>query len=193
MAGCPQDLDLPEPVTSLLRLPRSLDRVSPHSQQMALLSCYPVPLQITPWWLLLLCSMNKQPQCSLLLREYSIIPLPPNSCITTTHLDRWGYAILTGWATTTPHEMAEPTTVRELIATWEDNWSLLCGSNFCHVASVMEAIVTGTAIAVSDGSYMPKMCTQLAMASWCIENPLTTLGCHGLAQVSGTKAETNAY
>ena len=53
--------------------------------------------------------------------------------------------------------------------------------------------MTGTAIAVSDGTYMPKMCTQLAMASWHIENPLTTLGCHGLAQVSGTKAETNAY
>ena len=56
-----------------------------------------------------------------LLREYSITPLPPNSCIATTHLDRWGYAILMGWATTAPHEMAEPTTVRELIATWEDN------------------------------------------------------------------------
>ena len=37
----------------------------PHSQQMALLSHYPVPLQITPWWLILLCSMNKQLQCSL--------------------------------------------------------------------------------------------------------------------------------
>ena len=98
-----------------------------------------------------------------------------------------------GWATTAPREMAEPTTVRELIATWEDNWPLLRGSNFCHVALVVEAIMTGTAIAVSDGSYMPKMCTQLAMASWHIKNPLTTLGCHGLAQVSGTKAETNAY
>ena len=98
-----------------------------------------------------------------------------------------------GWATTAPHKMAKLTTVRELIATWEDNWSLLCGSNFCHVALVVEAIMTGTAITVSDGSYMPKMCTQLAMASWHIENPLTTLGCHGLAQVSGTEAETNAY
>ena len=58
--------------------------------------------------------------------------------------------------------MAKPTTVRELIATWEDNWPLLCGSNFCHVASVVEAIMTGTAITVSDGSYMPKICTQLA-------------------------------
>ena len=29
---------------------------------MALLSHYLVPLQITPWWLLLLCSTNKQPQ-----------------------------------------------------------------------------------------------------------------------------------
>ena len=92
-----------------------------------------------------------------------------------------------------PCKMAEPITVRELIATWEDNWPLLCGSNFCHVALVVEAIMTGTAITVSDGSYMPKMCTQLAKASWCIENPLTTLACHGLAQVSGTKAETNAY
>ena len=89
--------------------------------------------------------------------------------------------------------MAKLTTVRELIATWEDNWPLLCSSNFCHVALVVEVIVTITAIAVSDGSYMPKMCTQLAMASWHIENPLTTLGCHGLAQVSGTEAETNAY
>ena len=86
-----------------------------------------------------------------------------------------------GWATTTPHETAKLTTVRELIATWEDNWPLLHSSNFCHVALVVEVIMTGTAIAVSDGSYM------------CIENPLTTLGCHGLAQVSGTKAETNAY
>ena len=101
-----------------------------------------------------------------LLREYSVTPLPPDSCIATAHLNRWGYAILTGWATTTPHETAEPTTVRELIATWEDNWPLLCSSNFCHVTLVVEVIMTGTAIAVSDGSYMPKMCTQLAMASW---------------------------
>ena len=39
---------------------------SPHTpSKKELLSCYPVPLQITPWWLLLLCSMNEQPQCLL--------------------------------------------------------------------------------------------------------------------------------
>ena len=40
---------------------------------------------------------------------------------------------------------------------------------------------------------MPKMCTLLAMASWWIENQLTSLGCHGLAQVLGTETDTNAY
>ena len=96
-----------------------------------------------------------------LLREYSITPLPPNSCIATTHFDRWGYAILMGWATTTPHKMAELTTVRELIATWEDNWPLLCGSNFCHVALVVEVIMTGTASQSVMGPICPKCAPNL--------------------------------
>ena len=138
--------------------------------------------------------MNTEPQCSLHpqgLLSYTTPP-SPDSCIATVHLDRWGCAILMGWATTAPQEMTVPTTVRELIATWDDNWAHLCSSNFQQVASVVDAIMNGTAIAVSNGSYMPKMCTQLATASWWIENPLTKLGCHGLAQVSGTEAETNA-
>ena len=69
--------------------------------------------------------MNTELQCSLCPQGVLSYTTPPDSCIATIHLDRWGYALLMGWATTTPREMTKPTTVRELITTWDDNWALL--------------------------------------------------------------------
>ena len=68
---------------------------------------------------------------------YSMALLPPDSCFVAAYLDRDGCTVLAGWAIYAPHEKIAPTSVRELTATWDDNWALLHSSNFQHADLVV--------------------------------------------------------
>ena len=75
---------------------------------------------------------------------------------------------------------------------WEHGWPL-ANCNFSQVTAVALAIQRGTAIAVSDGSYMPKRSTAVASAAFKLLDTVTGECCEGQTLVSGTEKEVNAY
>ncbi len=63
-----------------------------------------------------------------------------------------------------------------------------------HAMTVSQALLAGTAIAICDGSYMPRRYPNLAAAAWIISTgtPFPAV-CHGVTQVHGPPLAINSY
>jgi len=101
--------------------------------------------------------------------SYSNEPPPVDSCPATAYLDRWGDAVMTGWAAWAIPPEPTFATIRDLIDSWDVNWPL-ANSNFSKAAPVAAVIVAGEVQACADGSYMVNLCNKLAMAAWLLEH-----------------------
>ena len=58
---------------------------------------------------------------------------------------------------------------------------------------ITHALISGTGILVSDGSYKQYVSWQLGTASWIFECGLTKATCGGVCQTSGLEHDVNAY
>jgi hypothetical protein len=58
---------------------------------------------------------------------------------------------------------------------------------------IRQAIVHGTAIMVSDGSYKPLLLTNIGAAAWILECSVTQASCFGECLTLGTRHEVNSY
>lgn len=90
---------------------------------------------------------------------------------------------------------AEPmyANIHEFIANWEDSWPIEDSFFPEDPTTVAQAISSGTAIMVSDGSYKPLLSTKIGAASWILECSLTGAICRGECSTSGLRREVNAY
>ncbi len=69
---------------------------------------------------------------------------------------------------------------------------------FAHLESIspilLQAIAAGTALAICDGSYMPRRYPQLAAAAWILHSgSAPAASCHGVTQVHGHSSSINSY
>lgn len=99
-----------------------------------------------------------------------------------------------GSAPEVEERMRTPSTIQEHINKWEDAWPLDISFFPNDGEQVAAAIREGTALAVADGSYQPRICDDIATGSWVIHCPQTKKpNCRGVCRAAGTRAETNAY
>jgi hypothetical protein len=83
--------------------------------------------------------------------------------------------------------------IYDFIQPWEDSW-LLVDSIFPEDPSlVIQAIINGMAIIVSDGSYIPFLSTVIGTAAWILECSATQGSCFGECSTMGTRNEVNPY
>ena len=73
------------------------------------------------------------------------------------------------------------------------NWPLQTAWFNDEGLTIANAIQTGTAIGVSDGSYKPNTAYDLAAAAWIVVDLRTKQQMGGVVRVPGTAKETNAY
>jgi len=74
----------------------------------------------------------------------------------------------------------------------------LCSAHFPdNGQSVVASLADGSALAICDGSYMPKCFPGLAVVAWIIQLGIsrddTHIPCHGVTQVQGTPKSINSY
>lgn len=98
-----------------------------------------------------------------------------------------------GSASEVEKEETNPTTIKELIDEWELAWPLESSSFPDNGRTVAEALRDGSAIAVADGSYQPKLSDAVATAAWTIHAPKTKTNCSGVCQAAGIRKDSNAY
>jgi hypothetical protein len=58
---------------------------------------------------------------------------------------------------------------------------------------IIQAITSGTATMVSDGSYKPFLSTEIGAAAWILECLVTQPSCFGECSTTGTRNEVNSY
>jgi hypothetical protein len=90
---------------------------------------------------------------------------------------------------------AEPTyeSIKDFIDQWEDSWPLANSFFPADPSLIIQAIVHGPAIMVSDGSYKPLLSTKIGVAAaWILECSETGASCFGEFLTSGTWHEVNS-
>jgi hypothetical protein len=90
---------------------------------------------------------------------------------------------------------AEPTyeSIYNFIDQWEDSWPLADSLFPADPSLIIQAIVHGPAIMVSDGSYKPLLLTKIGAAAWILECSETGASCFGEFLTSGMRHEVNSY
>jgi hypothetical protein len=110
----------------------------------------------------------------------------------TADIDKHGRAQFEGFAHSIP-DTPRPASLRETINSLPDNWPLELSTLPQDLSRLKEALINGTAVGVTDGSYRPFLSTLLGAASWVIECSATKASCDGLVQTSGQRHEVNPY
>ena len=116
-----------------------------------------------------------------------------NLQLATISIDNRGYRIFGGAAPSSIPPTAIPSSIRELIDTWEDGWPLRDSFFPTDPSLLIAALKNGTATLVADGSFKPKKSTKIGAAGWIIECLATGAICRGRVQTSGIPREVNAY
>jgi hypothetical protein len=75
--------------------------------------------------------------------------------------------------------------INDFIAEWEDSWPLQESFFPEDPTLISQAIMAGTAVMVSDGSYKPLLSTKLGAVAWIIECFQTSAVCFGECSTSG--------
>jgi hypothetical protein len=91
---------------------------------------------------------------------------------------------------------AEPmyTNIHEFIKDWEDSWPIADRYFPLDPMLVTQAILNGTAVMVSNGSYKPLLSTEIgAVAAWILECSQTGASCCGECSTLGLRNEVNTY
>jgi hypothetical protein len=84
-------------------------------------------------------------------------------------------------------------TIYDFIADWEDSWPIEDSFFPEDPTLVSQAISTGSATMVSDGSYKPLLSTEIGAAAWILECSVTGAVCFGECSTSGLRHEVNPY
>jgi hypothetical protein len=58
---------------------------------------------------------------------------------------------------------------------------------------ITQAIISGMAVMVNDGSYKPLLLTEIGATAWILECSATSVVCFGECSTSGLRNEVNAY
>jgi hypothetical protein len=105
----------------------------------------------------------------------------------------WGHFLFEGAATNT--YPAEPTyqSICNFIDQWEDSWPLANSFFLADPSLIIQAIVHGTAIMVSNSSYKALLSTNIGAAAWIFECSETCASCFGECSTLGTRYEVNFY
>jgi hypothetical protein len=84
-------------------------------------------------------------------------------------------------------------TIYGFIMDWEDSWPIMESFFPEDPNLIVQAIMSGTAIMMSDGSYKPLLSTEIGAAAWILECSQTGAVCFGKCSTSGLRNEVNAY
>jgi hypothetical protein len=75
--------------------------------------------------------------------------------------------------------------IYNFIAAWDDSWPI-AESFFSEDPDLLtQAITSGTAVMVSNGSYKPLLLTEIGAAAWILECSTTSAVCFGECSTSG--------
>lgn len=124
--------------------------------------------------------------------DESTIPLPA-LLRASVHTDRTGRLAFDGSAPNDYKFDPLPSNLRALIDSWPDGWPLHDSFFPDDMSLIVQAIIEGSAILVSDGSYKPKVSPRLGSAGWIFECQTTGATCRGRCQTSGQPQEVNPY
>jgi hypothetical protein len=83
--------------------------------------------------------------------------------------------------------------IHDFITEWEDSWPLAVSLFPENLALIAQAILEGTAIMISDGSYKPLLSTKIGAAAWILQCSQTSTVCFGECLTSSLRHEINAY
>jgi hypothetical protein len=75
----------------------------------------------------------------------------------------------------------------------EDSWPLANSFFPADPSLVIQAIVHGMAIMVTNGSYKPLLLTKIGAAAWILEYLETRASCFGECSTSGMRNKVNSY
>jgi hypothetical protein len=81
--------------------------------------------------------------------------------------------------------------IYNFIQQWEDSWPLADSFSPEDPSLVSQAIVNGTAVMASDGSYKPFFSTEIGKAAWILKCLVTQASCFGKCLTTGTRNEVN--
>jgi hypothetical protein len=84
-------------------------------------------------------------------------------------------------------------TIYDFIADWEDSWPIAKSFFPEDPVLITQAIISGTAVMVSDGSYKPLLSTEIGAAAWILECSVTSGVCFGECSTFGLRNKFNAY
>jgi hypothetical protein len=84
-------------------------------------------------------------------------------------------------------------TIYDFIMDWEDSWPITESFFLEDPNLIVQAIMSGAAIMVSDSSYKPLLSTEIGPAAWILECSQTGVVCFGECSTSGLRNEVNAY
>ena len=93
----------------------------------------------------------------------------------------------------TSRERPNINSIYDLIDTWDYNWPLNDSGFPNDPTNLIDAITTGRALGCCDGSYQDVLSTEIAAASWKIEDPVSGDYMGGNVPCSGTPNEVNPY
>jgi hypothetical protein len=83
--------------------------------------------------------------------------------------------------------------IYDFITDWEDSWPIMESFFLEDPNLIIQAITSGTAVMVSDGSYKPLLSTESGAAAWILECSQTGAVCFGECSTSRLRNEVNAY
>jgi hypothetical protein len=84
-------------------------------------------------------------------------------------------------------------TIYDFIADWEESWPIVESFFPEDPVLITQAITSGMAVMVSNGSYKPLLSTEIGAAAWILECSVTLAVCFGECSTSGLRNEVNAY
>ena len=124
----------------------------------------------------------------------NLTDVPPAPLLrATAWVDHLGRAHFEGAAADAIHVPPPPATIHHLIRTWPNSWPLERSFFPPLPAQLIRAIEEGRAHGACDGSYMPKLATDLGAASWKIEDPQSRQAMQGTVQTSGLATDVDSY
>lgn len=129
------------------------------------------------------------------LQEISPAPPPATAMRATARFNAFGRPIMGGWAPSAPTIQPTHHSIKLLIRSWEDSWSLDLSIFPDNGKAIAVAIRRGDAIGVSNGSYMEERRPDIGSAAWGLSTRalIKQDACRGVVQTTGTESKVFAY
>jgi hypothetical protein len=127
-------------------------------------------------------------------RRTAVTPTAPSHLLrATARLDQQGRAFFEGASSELIPPAPSYPSIKALIESWPDSWPLTHSHFPPDPSSLIQAIRDGTAIGVSDGSYMPTINDRVGAAAWKVENPTSHQAMEGTTRTAGEPLEVDSY